>query len=276
MQEENLYKEINKWKKIAVSLTLFVVISVIGTISFILGRQSAKVSLKTVPTDKDAGNYILGSKSNVSTAPELNKDVTPTPEKGSENLTTTPNPQPTSSTKTKKIILNAVNRLDGFRSSNGSGSTSSNIRAGRDSKLVTRFFVSFDLTELPDDIEVVSANLRIFQTKTMGDPYKTGGDLLIDHLNYGDSLDSSDYSTPALLSSFETFSDKPTTGWREVEVTSEVIDDVVSARQFSQFRLHFEKELAGGDENGDFAYFESSEDTQRSGNTPELVIEYTQ
>lgn len=276
MQNEDLYKEINKWKKIAISITLFVVILVISAISFILGKESAEGSpknLETVSINESDHRLILGTESDIPESAERPEN-TPVPSI-KPSPTPTQKPQAIPSTRLKKLVLYPEKRLEGFRSSNASGSTNSNLRAGRDISLVTRAFISFDITELPDNVEIVSAQLRIFQTKTLGNPYKSGGNLLIDHLNYGDTLDGSDFSTPALLSSFDIFSDKPTTGWREVDVTNQIINDLLSARKSTQYRLHFDKEFIGGDENGDFAYFESSENTQRSGNTPELVIEYT-
>ncbi|MBN1169011.1 DNRLRE domain-containing protein [Candidatus Woesebacteria bacterium] len=271
MQNEDLYGQIRKWKKIAISLTAFVVISAVSTVSFILGKQSARTNLRTVPVENSDRRLILGSETGnvnpvkVEATPTPKLDLTPTPVKPT---------QPIPSISSREIILPPQKDLEGFRSSNGSGSTSSNIRAGRDNELVTRAFISFDITVIPEDAEIISATIRLFQTKTLGNPYKSGGDLLIDHLDYGDSLDSTDFSTPALISGFEIFSEKSATGWREADVTDQLVNDLVSARPSTQYRLHFEKEVVGDDENGDFAYFESSENTQRSGNTPELVINY--
>ena len=284
MQNEELYKEVRKWKKIAISLTLFVVISVISVVSFILGKESAENRLINVPVSESDQRLVLSSEAD-NPASSSEKVETPTSTDGLlptlSEPETSPNQKPTKrpaaipTVDSKEIVLTPEKRIEGFRSSNGSGSTNSNIRAGRDNELVTRAFLSFDITDIPEGVEIISSELRVFQTKTLGNPYKVGGNLLIDHLNYGDSLDGSDFSTPALLSNFEIFSDKPTTGWRKVDVTNQVINDLVSARPSTQFRIHFEKEIIGGDENGDFAYFESSENTQHSGNTPELVIEYT-
>lgn len=282
---EDLYKEINKWKKIALSITSLVVILVISTVSFILGRQSAGKSIqniKSVSPNESDRRLILGTEADL-VNPTLGAENTL---KESEDTTlseleATPSWKPTPTTKTqpippvREIILTAESRLEGFRSSNGSGSTNSNIRAGRDNELVTRAFLSFDISRIPNNADVVLASLKIFQTKTLGNPYKVGGNLLIDHLNYGDSLDKNDFSTPALLSNFDIVSDKPSTGWRKVDVTNQLINDLVSAKTSTQFRLHFEKEILADDENGDYTYFESSENTQHSGNTPELIVEYT-
>lgn len=283
MQDEDLYKEIRKWKKIAISLTTFVVVSIISIVSFVLGKQSAESRLVNVPVSDSDRRLVLSSEnnnpsvlSNNAGQPTPTHTLSPTTSEFDESLEPTPTEKPKTylSFNSREMTLSAESRIEGFRSSNGSGSTNSNIRAGRDSELVTRAFVSFDITEIPEGSEIISSTLRIFQTKTLGNPYKVGGDLLIDHLDYGDSLDAGDFATPALLSNFEVFSDKASTGWRKVDVTDQVINDVLSARPYAQFRLHFEKEVVGDDENGDFAYFESSENTQRSGNTPELIIEY--
>jgi len=105
-------------------------------------------------------------------------------------------------------------------------------------------------------------------------PYQTGINIKVDHLQYGDSIDSSDYGIPAFLSGFATISSDNRKEWKEVAVTSQVNDDIANTRSLSQFRLHFSKELRGEDETGEFAFFESSENFLSTGNTPQLIIKY--
>jgi len=87
-------------------------------------------------------------------------------------------------------------------------------------------------------------------------------------------LDVKDYALAALSSSFATLSNSSQIGWKEVDVTEQVRDDFSNARSFSQFRLHFEKEVTGTNLDGDYVFFESSENTLETGNTPQLLVKY--
>ena len=62
--------------------------------------------------------------------------------------------------------------------------------------------------------------------------------------------------------------------WKEADVTDALKDDISNARSRSQFRIHFQTENTGGDAEGDFAYFEATENTRKTGNSPQLVVKY--
>lgn len=148
------------------------------------------------------------------------------------------------------------------------------IRAGRNANLVTRGFVSFEISDIPQDASIQNATLRLYQAKIIGNPYGAGGSIKIDHLTYGETLDNSDYAAPALSSSFVNLTSNATVEWKDADVSQKVKDDVANARSTSQFRIHFQTEVTGGDVTGDFAYFEAKENTQNTGNTPQLVVKY--
>lgn len=250
-----------------VILSLVITLGIIGifALAFLLGRQSNIASSQTpTPTQIFA-----------SASPTPTKNPTP---QASASGTLTPTKKmtgsPTPSSITKSRILTSVSSLDGFRSSNGGGNSSIDIRAGRNTNLVTRGFLTFDLTDLPQDIRIQKATVRIYQVKVVGDPYGVGGNLKIDHLTYGDSLDNADYTVAALTSSLATISQDTKIEWKEVEVTQQVKDDVANTRPQSQFRLHFTTENTGSDVAGDFAYFESGENAEGTNNLPQLIIEY--
>ena len=201
--------------------------------------------------------------------PEISGKLSPT-SKASSASTPTPTPSPALKTK----ILSSTAALDGFRSSNGGGNNTLEIRAGRNSSLVTRGFLSFDISEIPSGAKVQNATLRLYQAKIIGNPYVAGGALKADHLTYGDALDNSDYASPALSTGFASFTGGNTIEWKEVDVSTRLKDDIANARSTSQFRIHFQTEVTGGDATGDFVYFEAKENTQGTGNTPQLVVKY--
>lgn len=238
-------------KKIALTFLFAVFIIFLVGLSYFLGRSSAKPAETTSPTQTPAENSNTTSPKNPA-------------------LTSTPNPTPLA----KSRIIESAPALDGFRSSSSGGSTGAEIRVGRNSVFVARGFVSFDLTPLPVTAKIVEAKLRLYQAKTTGSPYSAGRLVKLDHLNYGDALNDTDYALAALSSNFSTLSTNSKVEWKEAETTSFVRDDVENGRSLSQFRIHFQTETTAGDVNGDFAYFESAENSLRTGNKPQLVVKY--
>jgi len=235
------------------------------------------------------GSYFLGTRSRTSQESEstptpsleTNSTITITqPPSPSSKISPTKKPAssptinltPTPASKTK--IISGTASLDGFRSSNGGGNQGLEIRAGRNINLVSRGFVSFDISDVPSNADIKEATLRLYQAKIIGNPYGVGGSIKIDHLTYGDTLDNADYGAAALSSSFITLTNNAVVEWKDANVTDAVRDDLTNARSRSQFRIHFQIENTGGNVNGDFAYFEASENIMSTGNTPQLVVKY--
>ncbi len=119
-----------------------------------------------------------------------------------------------------------------------------------------RGYISFDQTNVPENITIQNATLKIYQFESMGNNVEgrfpvwdvPGGDTLfciVDHINYGDSLDSLDWSAgdegdpQTLNSNIGIISKDSAIGWKTLEVTPYVQDDVNSKRGRSQFRIRF-------------------------------------
>jgi len=244
------------WNKILIGISVFGLVLLVSGISFAIGRSNQKEEILT-PTP----------------TPLPTLPITPSPKPRPEDdqpMAETPTPTPKILSKT----LSGDKNLDGFQSSNGGGNLTLDIRAGRNVNLVTRGFVSFDISTLPKTSTITEATLRLYQAKTIGNPYGAGGNLMVDHSNFGDSLENADYGVAALLSSFATLSINAAVEWKEVDVTSRVKDDLGSGRSLSQFRIHFTGENTGGDVTGDFVYIESADNSEGTGNSPELIIKY--
>jgi hypothetical protein len=252
-------------KKILLAFVVLLFLLAVGAGAYFIGShpQSPEDTMSTEATFTPTPTVF--DEPSITPTSTASGTLTPT-----KKVTSTSTPTPIIKQKT----ISATESLDGFRSSNAGGNNSVDIRAGRNSNLVTRGFVSFDLSEVPAGADIQSANLRLYQTDTDGNPYAVGGALKIDHLNYGDSLDNSDYSSAAILSSFATLTTNNVVEWKDADVTSQVKDDIATGRSRSQFRIHFTTEVKGGDVTGDFAYFESAENDEGTGNTPQLVIKY--
>lgn len=192
--------------------------------------------------------------------------------KPSASPTKTPAPTPTP--KPLSLTVGSTAILDGFESSNGGGNLTLEIRAGRNSNLITRGFVSFKIPSELQGKTVDKATMRLYQGQVIGAPYTALGNLLVDHVNYGSTLDNSAYAMSALQTSFATVTNNQALEYKDTDVKDQLIDDLANGRTYSEYRLHFAIEAIGGDLNGDFAYFESQDNSMNTGKQPQLVISY--
>lgn len=135
-----------------------------------------------------------------------------------------------------------------------------------------RSFVGFDISSLTGRT-IVSATLRIYQDLA-SDPYGDSklGNVLVDHVNFGTSLDSADFGAAALTSNIGAISTNSTLEWKTLDVTTYVQNDLNSGRTSSQFRLRFTNTSNGPPQNQ--AIFESAENYRSTNNKPELVVIY--
>jgi len=116
--------------------------------------------------------------------------------------------------------------------------------------------------------------LRLYQYQITGSPYTIGGNLVAEHMDYGSSLDSPDYSA-AVFDSASTVlgASNPSLEWKDFDVTAAFKNDLSAGHSRSQYRLKFTTETIGGDVTGDFAYFYSANSGSNT-NPPQLVIRY--
>ncbi len=246
-------------KKVIVILGILIFSSLIAAFAYFLGKNSGS-------SEKDYSQVSIQTRSLSSTP---TNSITPTPQVATISATLSPTPIAKSKT------LFSVPGLDGFITSSGSINSTLEVRAGRNTALVTRGFITFDLNEIPSVAKLEEATLRIYQTKLIGNPYAQGGNLKIDHLTFGDALDNSDYGMAALVSNIATLSTNNKIEWKETSVLDAIKDDLANVRSKSQFRIHFTSENTGGETSGDFSYFDSGNNYPgNSGNKPELVIKY--
>ncbi len=200
--------------------------------------------------------------------PSPSKSPSSSPSSIAASTAATQSPTPSQSPNSEKTITSQP-MLDGYQSNNGSGSTTAEIKIGRNATSTSRGFVSFDITQIMGSSSIDKAVFRIYQQGVSGNPYTSGSDLKIDQLNYGSTFEASDYSISSISSSFATISSGSSIGWKEVDVTQNIKGDLAAGRMRSQFRLHFSVEQIGG--NGDYALFESADNALKTGNAPQLV-----
>lgn len=249
-------------------LVFFALIALVGG-SYYIGRTSVKGVKTEAPVSLSREvNQIVETSASPSTTPTplVTQTGSPSPTlKGS----------PTPSTFSKTLLLKSKSDLEGFTGSASPPSITEDIQFGKKSGTIVRGFVAFDLTAVPQGTKVGKAMLRLYQVEVKGYPFSDLGAMKIDHLNYGDSLDTSDYALAALSSSFATLPQSGASSWKEIDVTGKLKDDIANARSFSQYRLHFSVEKAGnGSQDDATIHFESSRNTHKTGNSPQLVVSY--
>ena len=102
-----------------------------------------------------------------------------------------------------------------------------------------RAFFTFDLTTLPAGAELRTASLQIYQWDVVNSPYSTLGDLVVDHLVYGNTLDAADYDAADISRGFGVLSTDATIETKQVSVLQQVQADLDAGRTVSQFRVRF-------------------------------------
>jgi hypothetical protein len=135
-----------------------------------------------------------------------------------------------------------------------------------------RGFVSFDLTPLPAGATVTSATLSMYQWVVLGTPYASLGSQLVDHVDFGATLDSGDFALVALSSGFDTLSSDATVGPKLLSVTAQVVADLTAARVRSQFRIRFALGT-DGDASEDSCSFRRA-DASTASEVPTLSVTY--
>jgi hypothetical protein len=101
----------------------------------------------------------------------------------------------------------------------------------------TRSLCSFELHDIPAGVEILSADLRVFQTETFGDVGRLDG-VLVDHMDYGTlDLDFFEYTEPALTSLIGNFPIADHATFQTLDVAPEVTADLAASRVRSQYRL---------------------------------------
>jgi pSer/pThr/pTyr-binding forkhead associated (FHA) protein len=179
------------------------------------------------------------------------------------------------------VTLTSQARLDGYQANDGSGSNRQDILIGNGAltgsagELVWRGFMSFDLSDIPGGASIESAELRFYQAKVGGDPYGKLGSLVLDHVDYGDSLDANDFGTPAIDSAV--LGQQRESGAWYVLADRTIVDwlekDLSAGRPRFQARMRFGQET-DGDGNEDFSGIESANNFFGTGNAPQLIVTY--
>jgi len=278
-QEEKLETAVSKEspkggkKGLAIAVIILFLI-LIGGGSFFFARSRSQAEPSPTPTPTESPTPTPEEEAEETSTPTPTKKPTNTPSpKPTPTVTASPTPTVVSQTST----LSAAAALDGFQSNNGGGNAGVDIRAGNGSfvgapsyELVTRGFVSFDISSIPSGATIEKATLRLYQKSVSGTPYSGGNKLIADHLDYGGTFENSNYNVSAISSNIGTLTENTNVEWKDLDVTNAFKADRTAGRTRSQFRVRMSSET-DGDGSEDFAYLDSSESAS---NTPQLVVKY--
>lgn len=142
-----------------------------------------------------------------------------------------------------------------------------------------RFYLSFPIQPLPSDYTIENVRIMLFQFYCHGDGgdnnfpsfYGVHYDLMVDHVNYGNSIDISDFN-PLNYGTVGAISTDNTYGWKILDVTDEYIVDLNQNRQYIQLMIYFPI-ISDWDFCADCVNFRSSHHISPDGK-PQIVITY--
>ena len=138
--------------------------------------------------------------------------------------------------------------------------------------LAARQFFSFDVTSIPEEVLVTSATLRLDMYASVGLPFNTHGNVVVDYLDFG-TLDADDYALRALEAGLGPIASTPALGPRTVDVTSALAQVLALDRTRAQFRLRFDFADTDVDTSNDYAVFPEAEAASTGiGQAPTLLV----
>jgi hypothetical protein len=155
-----------------------------------------------------------------------------------------------------------IDALDGFVNSLPVAYPAGSLTAGDSGAGGTlRAYEAFDLSAVPPEATAITAAyIYANQYSTYGTPYGAAllGDLLWDHVNFGPTLESTDYGTPLLVHSYNegTLSSTAVLEWKSSSVLFAVLDDWTNKAtrgNRSEYVFKFTKDLINNG-SADYAY----------------------
>ena len=185
---------------------------------------------------------------------------------------------PTSPATTTTLLSSAA--FDGFVGSNGAAVSAGGSPVTGDGDAVLpgvgfRQFFSFDLSSIPNNATIESANLQLFQAQVQGTPYGSLGNVIVDRTDLGIALDAADYSGGTLTSNLGTLSTTTTIEYKNLDVTNAVKADKTANKPRAEFRIRWSTSDSNNNGVTDRAVFTDAEDSCCSvSRPPQLVVTY--
>lgn len=157
--------------------------------------------------------------------------------------------------------------------SEASSSTGFPLTVGNRDELVDgrvdRGFCSFDL----GDRYILDATLRVVQFEADADSYMGGDVVVVDHVDFGPTLDGSDFDLVPLAANIGTISSDGALEAKTLNVTTAVREDIVQGRTRSQFRLRYRDDETAPTRRVRFEGYANFDGTPLQ-NPPALIVSY--
>jgi hypothetical protein len=137
-----------------------------------------------------------------------------------------------------------------------------------------RGYVRFGIVPfVPAGAVIVSAKLELRQQVVVGDAYGSLGTVVVDHVDFGVTIDGSDFSPTVLSPNIGTLSSDGALVVRQIDVTAAVVADLAGPGFNSNFLLRF---TTGTDLDGvaELVRFEDAENDLGTGSPPRLLVTY--
>jgi hypothetical protein len=173
------------------------------------------------------------------------------------------------------LVLTSVAAVDGYVTSAGNAVNNDIVSAGDNDPLgiSIRGFYRFDLSAIPPGALITCAVFRTYQGAGGAIPYEDLGDLELDWVELGNSLDGADYAATALASDIATLSTARSTGHLLAVVSDTVQACLDSNGSHIDFRLQFPL-ASDADGAADFLWLASAENHFTTGDPPTLTVSY--
>ncbi|NUO62753.1 MAG: hypothetical protein HOQ11_01515 [Gemmatimonadaceae bacterium] len=144
------------------------------------------------------------------------------------------------------------------------------------SGIAYRSTLGFDLGALPAGAKVTAATLQVDQCRVGGAPFTALGALVLDHIDLTLGLTDAAYAGQTIDADVGTLSSDATIGMRQLDVTTQVQQDVASHRRVTAYRLRFSQHDTNGDAVTDFVQIALSRDgVCTSAPEPKLHVAYS-
>ena len=180
-----------------------------------------------------------------------------------------------------RCVEPSVKELDGYVTSAMFRDTINGLQVGDHDHIqvgrTVRSFISFDMPEdLPGVAEVQSATITLYQLSPVNDPLGPIKKVVVDHVDYGTSLDPTEHDITPVTANIGVLSDILIPGFRSLDISVLFNQARADGRTRLQFRLRLDPgPESDGDILEDTMRFEDGDDSQGTGNIPQMVVQYT-
>ncbi len=189
-------------------------------------------------------------------------------------VTGTASATPTVTPRRTTVICYPANSDDGYDCSDGSTDNSevaSWIGDTSSTNVSCYIGASFDISTIPSNAVVETAEFYMYQSSHLGDPMNDLGYVVIDHVTFASIADVYDGSTVHLAGYVFLTTTNPI-GMKSYTVTTRVQSDINNGRLFSQYRIRHQTNTDNDGETDGTAWILSEHETQSA--RPRLEITY--